>query len=40
MRLNDGSFLPAFIRQAFPGENLTIFGDGTQLVVSVMLMIY
>ncbi len=30
MRLNDGRALPAFIGQALKGENLTVFGDGTQ----------
>jgi dTDP-glucose 4,6-dehydratase len=30
MRLNDGSVIPAFIGQAFAGEDLTIFGDGSQ----------
>lgn len=30
MRLNDGRVLPAFIGQAFRGEDLTVFGDGTQ----------
>ncbi len=30
MRLNDGRALPAFIGQALRGENLTIFGDGSQ----------
>jgi dTDP-glucose 4,6-dehydratase len=30
MRLNDGRVLPAFIGQAIRGEDLTIFGDGTQ----------
>ncbi|MDI9356954.1 MAG: SDR family oxidoreductase [Chitinophagaceae bacterium] len=30
MRLNDGRVLPAFISQALKGENITIFGDGTQ----------
>jgi dTDP-glucose 4,6-dehydratase len=30
MRLNDGRVLPAFIGQALRGENITIFGDGTQ----------
>jgi len=30
MRLNDGRALPAFIGQALRGENLTVFGDGTQ----------
>lgn len=30
MRLNDGRVLPAFIGQAIQGDNLTIFGDGTQ----------
>src|SRR5690554_1039917 len=30
MRLNDGRVIPAFIRQALRGEDLTIFGDGSQ----------
>ena len=30
MRLNDGRVLPAFIGQALRGEDLTVFGDGTQ----------
>ena len=30
MRLNDGRALPAFIGQALRGENLTLFGDGSQ----------
>lgn len=30
MRLNDGRVLPAFIGQALRGENLTMFGDGSQ----------
>ena len=30
MRLNDGRVLPAFIGQAIRGEDLTVFGDGTQ----------
>jgi dTDP-glucose 4,6-dehydratase len=30
MRLNDGRVLPAFMGQALRGEDLTIFGDGTQ----------
>lgn len=30
MRLNDGRVLPAFIGQALRGEDLTIFGEGTQ----------
>lgn len=30
MRLNDGRVLPAFIGQALRGENITIFGDGSQ----------
>lgn len=30
MRLNDGRVLPAFIGQALRGENLTVFGDGSQ----------
>ena len=30
MRLNDGRVLPAFIGQAFRGEDLTMFGDGSQ----------
>ncbi|MBD79376.1 MAG: NAD-dependent dehydratase [Crocinitomicaceae bacterium] len=30
MRLNDGRVLPAFIGQALRGENITVFGDGSQ----------
>jgi len=30
MRLNDGRALPAFISQAIRGEDLTVFGDGSQ----------
>ena len=30
MRLNDGRVIPAFLGQALRGEDLTIFGDGTQ----------
>jgi dTDP-glucose 4,6-dehydratase len=30
MRLNDGRVLPAFIGQAIRGEDITIFGDGSQ----------
>ncbi len=30
MRLNDGRVIPAFLGQALRGENLTIFGDGSQ----------
>ena len=30
MRLNDGRVLPAFMPQALKGENLTVFGDGSQ----------
>lgn len=30
MRLNDGRALPAFIGQAIRGENITVFGDGSQ----------
>jgi len=30
MRLNDGRVLPAFMKQALLGEDLTAFGDGTQ----------
>ena len=30
MRLNDGRVLPAFIGQALRGEDLTMFGDGSQ----------
>ena len=30
MRLNDGRVLPAFMGQALRGENLTVFGDGSQ----------
>lgn len=30
MRLNDGRALPAFMSQALAGEDLTVFGDGSQ----------
>ncbi|MDR9399159.1 UDP-glucuronic acid decarboxylase family protein [Salibacter sp.] len=30
MRLNDGRVLPAFVGQALRGEDLTVFGDGSQ----------
>lgn len=30
MRLNDGRALPAFISQALKGEDITVFGDGSQ----------
>ena len=30
MRINDGRVVPAFISQALRGEDLTVFGDGTQ----------
>ena len=30
MRINDGRALPAFISQAINGEDLTVFGDGSQ----------
>jgi dTDP-glucose 4,6-dehydratase len=30
MRLNDGRALPAFVGQALRGEDITVFGDGTQ----------
>jgi len=30
MRMNDGRVVPAFICQALKGEDLTVFGDGTQ----------
>jgi dTDP-glucose 4,6-dehydratase len=30
MRLNDGRALPAFMSQALSGEDITIFGDGSQ----------
>ena len=30
MRINDGRAVPAFISQALRGEDVTIFGDGTQ----------
>lgn len=30
MRLHDGRALPAFIGQAFRGEDITVFGDGSQ----------
>jgi len=31
MRLNDGRIIPAFMGQALRGEDLTIFGDGSQI---------
>ncbi len=30
MRLNDGRVIPAFLGQALRGEDITVFGDGTQ----------
>jgi dTDP-glucose 4,6-dehydratase len=30
MRLNDGRALPAFMSQALRGEDVTVFGDGSQ----------
>ncbi len=30
MRLDDGSALPAFVGQALRGEDITVFGDGSQ----------
>lgn len=30
MRLDDGRVLPAFVSQALRGEDLTVFGDGSQ----------
>lgn len=30
MRLNDGRALPAFVSQALKGEDITVFGDGSQ----------
>jgi dTDP-glucose 4,6-dehydratase len=30
MRLNDGRAIPNFLRQALAGENLTVYGDGSQ----------
>jgi dTDP-glucose 4,6-dehydratase len=30
MRLDDGRVLPAFVGQALRGEDLTVFGDGSQ----------
>lgn len=30
MRLNDGRALPAFVSQALNGEDITVFGDGSQ----------
>ena len=30
MRVNDGRAIPAFMGQVLRGENLTVFGDGTQ----------
>ena len=32
MRLNDGRALPAFIGQALRGEDMTVFGDGSQTI--------
>ena len=36
MRLNDGRVIPAFMGQALRGEDLTIFGDGSQTRSFVM----
>jgi dTDP-glucose 4,6-dehydratase len=36
MRLNDGRVVPAFMGQALRGEDLTVFGDGTQTRFSVI----
>ena len=30
MRINDGRAIPAFMSQAIRGEDVTVFGDGTQ----------
>ena len=30
MRINDGRAIPAFMSQALQGENITVFGDGSQ----------
>ena len=30
MRLNDGRALPAFVGQALRGDDITVFGDGSQ----------
>ena len=30
MQLNDGRVIPNFMKQAFRGEDLTVYGDGTQ----------
>ena len=30
MRLRDGRAVPAFMSQALRGEDVTVFGDGTQ----------
>ena len=30
MRINDGRAIPNFIKQAFKGEDLTVYGDGSQ----------
>jgi dTDP-glucose 4,6-dehydratase len=30
MRLNDGRAIPTFLRQALQGEEITVFGDGSQ----------
>lgn len=37
MRLNDGRVLPAFIGQALRGEELTMFGEGSQKLISLPL---
>ena len=39
MRLDDGRALPAFVGQALRGEDLTVFGDGSQTRASVMFQI-
>jgi dTDP-glucose 4,6-dehydratase len=30
MQINDGRVIPNFMRQAFSGENLTVYGEGNQ----------
>ena len=34
MQLNDGRVVPNFMKQALRGENLTVYGDGSQTPVS------
>ena len=36
MQLNDGRVIPNFMKQALRGEDLTVYGDGSQTEASVM----